>query len=143
RHRRCARPDARRQSSRLDQWRARHARRLRAHRAARRGHRAWRRHLARRRARGSGRSRAVSSILLTLHDVEPAVRLNARLEGDGHTTALVSPLDDIRAEIRRAKPELIVLTGELHDAANIGLLREQLWAGTPVVGLTDGDDLVQ
>ena len=56
----------------------------------------------------------MSTILITLHDVEPAVRLNARLEGDGHTTALVSPLDDIRAEIRRAKPDLIVITGELH-----------------------------
>ena len=62
----------------------------------------------------------MSTILLTLHDVEPAVRLNARLEGDGHTTALVSPLDDIRAEIRRAKPNLIVISGELHDAANVG-----------------------
>jgi DNA-binding NtrC family response regulator len=85
----------------------------------------------------------MSSILLTLHDVEPAVRLNARLEGDGHTTALVSPLDDIRAEIRRAKPDLIVITGELHDAANVGLLREQLWAGIPVVGLADSDDPAQ
>jgi len=85
----------------------------------------------------------VSTILLTLHDVEPAVRLNARLEGDGHTTALVSPLDDIRAEIRRAKPNLIVISGELHDAANVGLLREQLWAGIPVVGLTDSIDPAQ
>ncbi|HEX7978636.1 MAG TPA: hypothetical protein VF461_08540, partial [Gemmatimonadaceae bacterium] len=85
----------------------------------------------------------MSTILLTLHDVEPAVRLNARLEADGHTTALVSPLDDIRAEIRRAKPDLIVISGELHDTANIGLLREQLWAGIPVVGLTDSDDPAQ
>ena len=85
----------------------------------------------------------MSSILITLHDVEPAVRLNARLEADGHTTALVSPLDDIRAEIRRAKPDLIVISGELHDAATVGLLREQLGAGIPVVGLTDGDDPVQ
>jgi DNA-binding NtrC family response regulator len=85
----------------------------------------------------------VSTVLITLHDVEPAVRLNARLEADGHTTALVSPLDDIRAEIRRAKPDLIVISGELHDAANVGLLREQLWAGIPVVGLTDSDDPAQ
>ena len=85
------------------------------------------------------------NVLLTLHDVEPAVRLNARLEADGIDTALVSPLDDIRAEIKRARPSLIVVSGDLADPSNVGLLREQLWAGIPVVGLLDsaGDDGVQ
>ena len=83
------------------------------------------------------------TVLITLHDVEPAVRLNARLEADGIETAVVSPLDDVRAEIKRAKPGVIVVSGELTDAANVALLREQLWAGVPVVGLTagDGDEL--
>jgi DNA-binding NtrC family response regulator len=80
------------------------------------------------------------SVLITLHDVEPAVRLNARIEAEGVETVLVSPLDDVRGEIRRAKPELIVLTGDLADAANVALLREQLWAGIPVVGLMDVDE---
>ena len=80
------------------------------------------------------------TVLLTLHDVEPAVRLNAQLEGEGVTTAVVSPLDDVRAEIRRAKPSLIVVSGDLGDPSNVALLREQLWAGVPVVGLMDGDD---
>ncbi|MEO7456778.1 MAG: sigma-54 dependent transcriptional regulator [Gemmatimonadaceae bacterium] len=80
------------------------------------------------------------SVVITLHDVEPAVRLNARLESEGVTTALVSPLDDVRAEIRRAKPRLVVLTGELTDVANVALVRELLWEGVPVVGLVDGDD---
>ena len=83
------------------------------------------------------------TVLITLHDVEPAVRLNAELERGGTDTALVSPLDDIRAEIKRAKPDLIIVTGDLADAANVGLLREQLWAGIPVVGFVDGDDPVQ
>ena len=83
------------------------------------------------------------TVLITLHDVEPAVRLNARLEADGVQTVLVSPLDDMRAEIKRAKPTLIVMSGELTDSANIALVRELLWAGTPVVGLMDGDDAVQ
>ena len=78
-------------------------------------------------------------VLITLHDVEPAVRLNAKLESEGIETVVVSPLDDIRAEIKRARPDLIFITGDLTDPANIGLLREQLWAGTPVAGL-DGDD---
>jgi DNA-binding NtrC family response regulator len=83
------------------------------------------------------------SVLITLHDVEPAVRLNARLEADGVETTLVSPLDDMRAEIRRAKPQLIVFSGELTDSANVALVRELLWDGTGVVGLVDGDDVQQ
>jgi DNA-binding NtrC family response regulator len=79
------------------------------------------------------------TVLLTLHDVEAAVRLNARLEADGVRTAVVSPLDDVRAEIRRAHPSLIVVSGDLTDPSNVGLLREQLWAGVPVVGLMDSE----
>jgi len=81
--------------------------------------------------------------LITLHDVEPAVRLNAELERAGVDTVIVSPLDDIRAEIKRAKADLIIVTGDLADAANVGLLREQLWAGVPVVGIADSDDPAQ
>src|ERR1051325_5100127 len=79
-------------------------------------------------------------ILITLHDVEPAVRLNAQLERDGLKTAMVSPLDDLRGEIRRRKPELIVVTGELQDALTVSLIREQLWAGVPAIGLADVHD---
>lgn len=82
----------------------------------------------------------MTTVLITLHDVEPAVRLNARLEGEGIETALVSPLDDVRAEIRRARPDLVVLTGDLDDPSNVGLLRDLLWAGTPVVGLIEEED---
>ena len=77
------------------------------------------------------------TVLITLHDVEPAVRLNARLEADGVQTVLVSPLDDMRAEIKRAKPGLVVVSGELGDAATVAVLGELLWSGIPVVGLTD------
>ncbi|MEO5815898.1 MAG: sigma-54 dependent transcriptional regulator [Gemmatimonadaceae bacterium] len=83
------------------------------------------------------------SVLITLHDVEPAVRLNARLEADAVQTVVVSPLDDMRAEIKRAKPDLIVLSAELTDPANLTLLREMLWDGTPVVGLMDAADPTQ
>jgi len=55
----------------------------------------------------------------------------------------VSPLDDVRAEIRRARPSLILITGDLADPSNIALLREQLWAGVPVVGLLDAADPAQ
>ena len=76
-------------------------------------------------------------VLITLADVEPAVRLNAVLETAGVSTAVVSPLDDLRGEIKRFKPDLIVLTGNLGDAGNIQIVRDQLWNGTAVIGLAD------
>ena len=54
-------------------------------------------------------------VLITLADVEIAVRLNALLEAEHIETVMVSPLDDIRSEIRRAKPDLVVLTGAIAD----------------------------
>ncbi len=76
-------------------------------------------------------------VLLTLTDVEPAVRLNAMFEQAELATALVSPLDDIPAAIRREKPDVILFTGALLDPTNIALVRQQLWDGVPVAGLAD------
>jgi DNA-binding NtrC family response regulator len=78
--------------------------------------------------------------LITLTDVECAVRLNAALEQSGIETVMVSPLDDIRREIKRSKPDVIVLTGAIADTNNIQLVREQLWEGVSVIGLADVDD---
>ena len=79
-------------------------------------------------------------VLITLTDVEPAVRLNAQLERDGVETAVVSPLDDVRGAIRREKPDVIVITGALLDPQNVALVRELLWDGVAVVGLADVRD---
>ena len=79
-------------------------------------------------------------VLLTLQDVEPAVRLNALLEADGIETAVVSPLDDMRATIRREKPDIIVFSADLADPASIALVKEQLWDGAASVGLSDVAD---
>jgi DNA-binding NtrC family response regulator len=79
-------------------------------------------------------------VLLTLQDVEPAVRLNALIEADGIETAVVSPLDDMRAAIRREKPDIIVFSGDLSDPASIALVKEQLWDGAVSVGLADVAD---
>jgi len=76
-------------------------------------------------------------VLVTLTDVEPAVRLNAMLEAAGYETALVSPIDDMRAAIRRESPDLVVLTGGLVDTANVQLVRDLLWDGVAAVGLAD------
>ncbi|MGH7604508.1 MAG: sigma 54-interacting transcriptional regulator [Gemmatimonadaceae bacterium] len=79
-------------------------------------------------------------VLITLTDVEPAVRLNAVLEAEGTQTAVVSPLDDLRGEIRRFKPDLIVLTGGLADPATLHTVREELWNGTALIGLAEVED---
>jgi DNA-binding NtrC family response regulator len=79
-------------------------------------------------------------VLISLTDVEPAVRLNKQLESDGVETDVVSPLDDVRGAIKRAKPDVIVLTGALVDPQNVALVREMLWEGVAVVGLADVRD---
>ena len=43
--------------------------------------------------------------LITLTDVEPAIRLNAMLERNDVETAVVSPLDDMRGTLKREKPD--------------------------------------
>jgi DNA-binding NtrC family response regulator len=81
-----------------------------------------------------------ATVLITLADVEPAVRLNALLEAAGITTSLVSAVDNLSSEIRRARPELIVLTGNIADPAVRQVVRDQLWEGTAVIGLADVAD---
>ena len=79
--------------------------------------------------------------LITLTDIECAIPLNASLEQAGIETVMVSPLDDIRREIKRAKPDVIVITGAIADPNNVQLVREQLWEGVSVIGLADVDDV--
>jgi DNA-binding NtrC family response regulator len=79
-------------------------------------------------------------VLLTLTDVEPAVRLNAMLEKGGARTAMVSPLDDVPGTISREKPDVIVLTGGLLDTSNLQLVKTQMWNGAAVIGLADVHD---
>ncbi len=64
-----------------------------------------------------------SQILLTMADLETAVPLNAALEAVGFTTALVSPLDDAPAALRREHPDLLILTGAVHEPSALQLLR--------------------
>ena len=82
------------------------------------------------------------SVLITLTDVEPAVRLNAVLEQGGVETAVVSPLDDMRSAIRRAKPEVVVFTGGLLDPQNVHIVRDLLWDDVAVIGFADVRDPV-
>lgn len=80
------------------------------------------------------------TVLITLADVEPAVRLNALLEADDIGTVMVSPLDDLPSELRRARPDVIVFTGNLLDPQTLAIVRDQLWGGASVLGLSDVGD---
>lgn len=92
-----------------------------------------------RRERMDAGAPGVVAILMT--DVEPAVRLNAALEALGLTTVTISPMDDVRGDLRRAEPDLVVLTGALLDPVNVAIVRQQLWEGVPVIGFTDVSDV--
>jgi DNA-binding NtrC family response regulator len=56
-----------------------------------------------------------SQILVTMDDLETAVPLNAALEAAGFSTAMLSSLDDARGAVRRENPDLVVLSGAVHD----------------------------
>ncbi len=62
-----------------------------------------------------------SQILITMDDLETAVPLNAALEASGFSTAMFSSLDDARGAVRRENPDLVVLTGAVHEPHAIQL----------------------
>jgi hypothetical protein len=45
-----------------------------------------------------------SKILITMDDLESAVRLNAALEAAQHRTVMISPMDDRRGALRKEHP---------------------------------------
>src|SRR2546427_4730179 len=58
-------------------------------------------------------------IFITQDDLEHAVRANAQLEGAGFATTLTASLEEARAALKRYEPEAIVLTGGLHENAQL------------------------
>ena len=57
-----------------------------------------------------------SQILITMDDLETAVRLNAAFEAANFSTAMFSSLDDPRGTVRREDPDLVILTGGVHES---------------------------
>ena len=81
-------------------------------------------------------------ILLTLDDLETAVRANAALERAGHVTELLAPADDWRAALRRARPDLVILSAGVHEPRAQALLlaaREQEIGTIAVLRADDPD----
>jgi DNA-binding NtrC family response regulator len=56
-----------------------------------------------------------SQILITMDDLETAVPLNAALEAAQFSTTMFSSLDDARGTVRRENPDLVILTGAVHE----------------------------
>ena len=56
-----------------------------------------------------------SQILITMDDLGTAVPLNAALEAGGFSTTMFSSLDDARGTVRRENPDLIILSGAVHE----------------------------
>ena len=80
------------------------------------------------------------SVLITLADVEPAVRLNALLEADDIKTWMVSPLDDLPSEVRKARPEVIVFTGSLLDPQTLATMALDRTVGLVIAYSPEGGD---
>src|SRR6185436_10863391 len=48
--------------------------------------------------------------------------------------------DDIRGALKREQPDIIVFTADLGDPSTVAIVKEQLWDGAAVVGLSDNVD---
>ncbi len=82
-------------------------------------------------------------ILITQDDLEHAVRSNAALEAAGYYTTLTASLDEARQAFRRdPPPDLVVVTGGLHEtgaAQLLALARERSISTLGLVEQTEPD----
>ena len=79
-------------------------------------------------------------VLITMDDLEAAVRSNAAFEKAGFQTSMVSSMDDAGAVLRTGEPDVVVLTGALHErpaADLIALARER---SISTFGLLEGTE---
>ncbi|HTC24556.1 MAG TPA: sigma-54 dependent transcriptional regulator, partial [Gemmatimonadales bacterium] len=81
-----------------------------------------------------------SQVLITMDDLEPAVRLNAALEAAGLTTSMFSSLDDARGSVRREHPDVVVLTGAVHEPPALQLTALARDAGISTLALLEPTD---
>src|SRR3990172_2787451 len=79
-------------------------------------------------------------VLITMEDLEAAVRANAALEAAGLRTTMVSALDDFRASLRRTDPDLLLLTGGLREPGLARTLLEIAGARLAILGLAESTD---
>jgi DNA-binding NtrC family response regulator len=81
-----------------------------------------------------------SQVLITMDDLETAVRLNAALEAAGLSTAMFSSLDDARGSVRREHPDVVVLTGAVHEPPMLQLMALARDVGISTLALLEPTD---
>jgi DNA-binding NtrC family response regulator len=75
-----------------------------------------------------------------MDDLEAAVRANAAFESAGYDTVLVSSQDDAKAICREKNPDVVVLTGALHEQPAATLVKLARRRATPTLGLVETSD---
>jgi DNA-binding NtrC family response regulator len=81
-----------------------------------------------------------SQILITMDDLETAVRVNAALEAAGFSTAMFSSLDDARGSVRREHPDVVILTGAVHEPPALQLATLARDVGISALALLESTD---
>jgi DNA-binding NtrC family response regulator len=76
-------------------------------------------------------------VLITMDDLETAVRANAALEGSAFHTSMVSSLDDAVGALRKSEPDLVVLTGALQEPTATDLLNVAHESSVSTLGLIE------
>jgi DNA-binding NtrC family response regulator len=79
-------------------------------------------------------------VLLTMDDLEAAVQSNAAFEEAGFETSLVSSQDDARAVFRSANPDIVILTGALHEQRAATLVAMARDRAVSTLGLVEQSD---
>jgi len=75
--------------------------------------------------------------LIAMDDLESAVQTNAYFEKEGHTTALVSSVDNSVAILQKTEPDIVVLTGALHEQPAKTLIAFARSRSIPTLGLAE------
>jgi DNA-binding NtrC family response regulator len=79
-------------------------------------------------------------VLITMDDLEAAVQANAAFEASGYETVMVSQQEDWRDVARDHPPDVIVLTGGLHEPTADAMMRFARDRGISTLGLIEEHD---
>jgi len=79
-------------------------------------------------------------VLITMEDLEAAVRANAAFEGAGFRTTMVSALDDLRSAIKRTDPDLVLLSGGLREQSLARAIEQAAGTHSAILGLAESTD---
>jgi DNA-binding NtrC family response regulator len=76
-------------------------------------------------------------VLITMDDLETAVRTNAAFEKSAFQTSMVSSLDDAVGVLKKAEPDVVVLTGALQESTAAELIGAARESSVSTLGLIE------